>query len=127
MACVRTRTMGAPLSFCLRVWKRPGRVARFVPLRRRFVPMAASRSLQSVVARGGLGPERLRALRLRQRPRRPGLVASPTACSEADYSAGRAWNRLPAREFDTCQGPPRSEEHTSELQSLMRISYAVFC
>src|SRR3546814_8791361 len=32
-----------------------------------------------------------------------------------------------------CSGPPsvphrrRSEEHTSELQSLMRISYAVFC
>src|SRR3546814_5082824 len=30
----------------------------------------------------------------------------------------------------TAVGPrelPRSEEHTSELQSLMRISYAVFC
>src|SRR3546814_6398605 len=26
-----------------------------------------------------------------------------------------------------CPGPLRSEEHTSELQSLMRISYAVFC
>src|SRR3546814_3157292 len=26
-----------------------------------------------------------------------------------------------------CQGGKRSEEHTSELQSLMRISYAVFC
>src|SRR3546814_2264377 len=25
------------------------------------------------------------------------------------------------------QQAPRSEEHTSELQSLMRISYAVFC
>src|SRR3546814_7544963 len=25
------------------------------------------------------------------------------------------------------QAPDRSEEHTSELQSLMRISYAVFC
>src|SRR3546814_6584348 len=25
------------------------------------------------------------------------------------------------------QHPNRSEEHTSELQSLMRISYAVFC
>src|SRR3546814_4124202 len=25
------------------------------------------------------------------------------------------------------EGPGRSEEHTSELQSLMRISYAVFC
>src|SRR3546814_9438466 len=27
----------------------------------------------------------------------------------------------------TCRGSGRSEEHTSELQSLMRISYAVFC
>src|SRR3546814_17226023 len=26
-----------------------------------------------------------------------------------------------------CGGTGRSEEHTSELQSLMRISYAVFC
>src|SRR3546814_2272999 len=26
-----------------------------------------------------------------------------------------------------CLGRPKSEEHTSELQSLMRISYAVFC
>src|SRR3546814_8921391 len=30
-----------------------------------------------------------------------------------------------AREF--ADGATRSEEHTSELQSLMRISYAVFC
>src|SRR3546814_1385380 len=27
----------------------------------------------------------------------------------------------------SASGPWRSEEHTSELQSLMRISYAVFC
>src|SRR3546814_7061920 len=27
----------------------------------------------------------------------------------------------------SCTREPRSEEHTSELQSLMRISYAVFC
>src|SRR3546814_1748175 len=27
----------------------------------------------------------------------------------------------------TCRARARSEEHTSELQSLMRISYAVFC
>src|SRR3546814_5778405 len=26
-----------------------------------------------------------------------------------------------------CRRLPRTEEHTSELQSLMRISYAVFC
>src|SRR3546814_5496204 len=29
--------------------------------------------------------------------------------------------------FDDAPGALRSEEHTSELQSLMRISYAVFC
>src|SRR3546814_8127887 len=30
-------------------------------------------------------------------------------------------------EIDAAQHLGRSEEHTSELQSLMRISYAVFC
>src|SRR3546814_7711818 len=40
------------------------------------------------------------------------------------------WFRLrdPAGRVDAFPEPPgRSEEHTSELQSLMRISYAVFC
>src|SRR3546814_3332531 len=31
------------------------------------------------------------------------------------------------RRYTQAREPPRSEEHTSELQSLMRISYAVFC
>src|SRR3546814_9353492 len=38
--------------------------------------------------------------------------------------------RVRAGARSVCSGPrdePRSEEHTSELQSLMRISYAVFC
>src|SRR3546814_6619051 len=35
--------------------------------------------------------------------------------------------RLAAAETSTERGFFRSEEHTSELQSLMRISYAVFC
>src|SRR3546814_3894192 len=38
---------------------------------------------------------------------------------------GRSQRRLPARR--PARGAARSEEHTSELQSLMRISYAVFC
>src|SRR3546814_1668877 len=33
--------------------------------------------------------------------------------------------RRPLRTYPSCSA--RSEEHTSELQSLMRISYAVFC
>src|SRR3546814_2433310 len=37
-------------------------------------------------------------------------------------AAGHAQNALALDPSD-----PRSEEHTSELQSLMRISYAVFC
>src|SRR3546814_8753179 len=32
-----------------------------------------------------------------------------------------------ARRLQPFGGEARSEEHTSELQSLMRISYAVFC
>src|SRR3546814_4160497 len=32
-----------------------------------------------------------------------------------------------AVEIGDCANARRSEEHTSELQSLMRISYAVFC
>src|SRR3546814_18263776 len=36
----------------------------------------------------------------------------------ASFEPAAYWNRPPVE---------RSEEHTSELQSLMRISYAVFC
>src|SRR3546814_9952887 len=49
-------------------------------------------------------------------------VEDPEAAS---FEAGG--EKAPAgREGEGGEGP-RSEEHTSELQSLMRISYAVFC
>src|SRR3546814_5662318 len=35
--------------------------------------------------------------------------------------------RKPSPDVDPGDGADRSEEHTSELQSLMRLSYAVFC
>src|SRR3546814_9979415 len=35
--------------------------------------------------------------------------------------------KLANAQTNTSSHPIRSEEHTSELQSLMRISYAVFC
>src|SRR3546814_1157383 len=68
--------------------------------------------------------ERHRAGDRRRRQETPGiqprrrlgsLVASPAR-------KGRLAPRLGRRSHH-----PRSEEHTSELQSLMRISYAVFC
>src|SRR3546814_6252674 len=43
---------------------------------------------------------------------------------EAQAAAGRQDGRPPRQQGRHFQ---RSEEHTSELQSLMRISYAVFC
>src|SRR3546814_8997543 len=51
-----------------------------------------------------------------------GAACGPTRRSRADLqSAGRRLNRRVG--VEAC----RSEEHTTELQSLMRISYAVFC
>src|SRR3546814_5659195 len=42
-------------------------------------------------------------------------------------SAWQGWRRDPAAAPVVAVVSTRSEEHTSELQSLMRISYAVFC
>src|SRR3546814_7323236 len=51
------------------------------------------------------------------------LCSTPTLCAAATASA-----ILRNRCRRCCNGSAaRSEEHTSELQSLMRISYAVFC
>src|SRR3546814_4214488 len=44
-----------------------------------------------------------------------------------DYEHDKANNRTRLKVTNSPNPPPRSEEHTSELQSLMRISYAVFC
>src|SRR3546814_1420229 len=45
-----------------------------------------------------------------------------------DITPGSRWRlTLRLRAPRGLRNPGRSEEHTSELQSLMRISYAVFC
>src|SRR3546814_5593034 len=44
---------------------------------------------------------------------------------DPQYRAALAWAEEVTRVSETHAS--RSEEHTSELQSLMRISYAVFC
>src|SRR3546814_2608182 len=47
--------------------------------------------------------------------------AAPVRVIDARRDARSAW------QFEDILRAERSEEHTSELQSLMRISYAVFC
>src|SRR3546814_4897532 len=53
-------------------------------------------------------------------------------CARKNHSGSRIWHRDQVAPPDTrhrrrVSTHDRSEEHTSELQSLMRISYAVFC
>src|SRR3546814_6900944 len=57
-----------------------------------------------------------------------GMVSTAArAVLDVDYAEG-APAGLPQRVIlKLGRSPDRSEEHTSELQSLMRISYAVFC
>src|SRR3546814_6324552 len=56
-----------------------------------------------------------------QRDRGRGVVTGEMAYEIEPAEAGHAYVSHHAVD------PPRSEEPTSELQSLMRISYAVFC
>src|SRR3546814_2650441 len=60
--------------------------------------------------------------RSRPRARGGGRPSQPSGLSQRQRDVGA--RGVGSRSSD---GPPRSEEHTSELQSLMRISYAVFC
>src|SRR3546814_9439375 len=87
--------------------------------RRRVVPAAGGG------VSGGAAGDRLR---------RRGRGAFPLRRDDAGYRFQRAARRFralsavqPAAGRRAGRGADRSEEHTSELQSLMRISYAVFC
>src|SRR3546814_2875715 len=55
---------------------------------------------------------------------RLGTRGSPLALAQAEEVRRRLAAAHPEL---AAEGAVRSEEHTSELQSLMRISYAVFC
>src|SRR3546814_6572522 len=72
------------------------------------VPRLTSTLRESRVTRGGSARSR--------------MVASALVARRASSSGASSW-------FDAgiSASRMRSEEHTSELQSLMRISYAVFC
>src|SRR3546814_974527 len=75
------------------------------------------------LAVSGDEPPALYRQTLKSRPRRP---PSPHLHASA---AGGSWGDLQDPLCLLLYHPlaSRSEEHTSELQSLMRISYAVFC
>src|SRR3546814_5379734 len=61
------------------------------------------------------------------RAERPIIQAPLARATATDHST--AFRKRPSTSRISCSrwGGSRSEEHTSELQSLMRTSYAVFC
>src|SRR3546814_8210270 len=63
-------------------------------------------------------PKRSRSVSIRTGLRLAISWVMPAVVADGTQPAGTVSVSVPA---------PRSEEHTSELQSLMRISYAVFC
>src|SRR3546814_4093898 len=104
-------------------------------MRRSRVRLLSSAPLQSLDSQG-LSPlshyQALTPLHLRPESHRYRRRCSRSRAAARGY-VPPAWARVDAlglasarNESDT-PGPWRSEEHTSELQSLMRISYAVFC
>src|SRR3546814_5200532 len=85
---------------------------------------------------GGRGRRRVREARHDRAGRpaqgaRAGRARVPHALRgrlvDGDPVAGRAAGRGAEEVRTELESQVRSEEHTSELQSLMRISYAVFC
>src|SRR3546814_8962394 len=87
--------------------------------RRRFVYFAAGAAL--LIAAG------VAVVAVMREPSRPPTTAQPVAALTVTEATARRASWPMTVEASGAIAPWRSEEHTSELQSLMRISYAVFC
>src|SRR3546814_7837205 len=94
--------------------RRPPRVTRtatLLPYTTRFRAVRPRRGSDGAAGSALGAPARRRARAIRP-------VATGSRCVDRRRLGGP---------IDRGRGDLRSEEHTSELQSLMRISYAVFC
>src|SRR3546814_9602554 len=93
-------------------------VSRRDKIRKLIRPSEAGRLINQIAAVAEM-PKRLPAIQRSRDPRDDFLLG---LCE-----AGRADWLVTGDKADLLALDRRSEEHTSELQSLMRISYAVFC
>src|SRR3546814_9721100 len=87
----------------------------------------AARTTGEARASGGVHPEGRNEM---EQLGEAGLAArrgGPSRERRPDPHRGRPNNSAAAPAASASKYARRSEEHTSELQSLMRISYAVFC
>src|SRR3546814_2525489 len=83
------------------------------------------------MVRGGLDPVKERGLKAERAPIFAQVTRECYGAMKGGWKNGEHESWLPSFENHVFpiigRMPIRSEEHTSELQSLMRISYAVFC
>src|SRR3546814_7415258 len=86
-------------------------------LLRILTPSLEALRLKPSPSRGGLGGDGF--------PHRPMGIQKPVGAHWGATAAAWRFGRAPVRSY--AESGRRSEEHTSALQSLMRISYAVFC
>src|SRR3546814_10872819 len=97
-----------------------------IPQRRHQRAVAAANVQNPRPRRDGPGDQG--KVRAQGHARPPVRKPSTTRFSSGHSSRKASWpNGLDSSTKLACAPPARSEEHTSELQSLMRISYAVFC
>src|SRR3546814_8318491 len=76
---------------------------------------------------GGTSAEDSGPARAAWQAARLAMLVSVSAMTSAVFLGGYHGPWLPGPVWMLVKMAGRSEEHTSELQSLMRISYAVFC
>src|SRR3546814_8952281 len=98
--------------------RRPPRSTRtdtLFPYTTLFRSRSSSRARRLCMAGGGDVPEHT------------GRIPQVGDAQSPAFLLGRAWGADPKAFVELERFDVRSEEHTSELQSLMRISYAVFC
>src|SRR3546814_4721397 len=110
------------MSFCSSPWLQAATVARRAASSRRRVMASLSRNIvydRWTTPRAGPTP----AASLPARTR----LAGPQKYRGKDQGTAMSAPLLDTRLSPESDAFRRSEEHTSELQSLMRISYAVFC
>src|SRR3546814_9792618 len=87
--------------------------------------MRSSRSIQAVVASWSASTFKASISSKLSRDTAPLGVRRPERCRQIDDRGSLRRRTYP--DHQSGQYRPRSEEHTSELQSLMSRSYAVFC
>src|SRR3546814_8143257 len=101
-----------------------------MPLRPSVLPMSVSTSLDTNGNRGTSAPHPKAAIRHQSVPTSIARIlrCAPTPLQAAQtYPAPKGGAHRMTDSLFRRKPIVRSEEHTSELQSLMRISYAVFC